>query len=205
VGGKLDSIEAIFDPKFKGKVTILDEMRDSVGFAMLSLGLKPDTGSVADMLKAVEKIKSARDAGQFKKITGNSYTEDLALGDTWIAMAWSGDVASLKKDAPDLEFLLPKEGAMNFVDTAMIPIGAKNKEGATAFLNHVYDPAVAAGLYESISYVPPVKGAIEKMSPEAQKDPLLNPPDSPKLYEFKILTADEDEELNRAFVEATQQ
>lgn len=205
VGGKLDSIEAIFDPKFKGKVTILDEMRDSVGFALLSMGKNPETASMDDMLKAVDKIKTAREAGQFRKITGNSYTEDLNLGDTWIAMAWSGDVASIKKDKPEIEFLLPKEGGMNFVDTAMIPIGAPNKAGATAFLNHVYDPKVAAGLYESISYVPPVQGAIENMSAEAQKNPLLNPPATPKLYEFKILTAEEDEKLSRAFVEATQQ
>lgn len=205
VGGKIDSVEALFDPKFKGKVTILDEMRDSIGLTMLSMGMNPDTATVPEMLKAVDKIKTARDAGQFKKITGNSYTEDLNLGDTWIAMAWSGDIASLKKDQPDLEFVIPKEGGMNFVDNAMIPIGAPNKAGATALLNHVYDPKVAAGLYESIMYVPPVKGAIENMSAEAQKNPLLNPPATPKLYEFKILTPDEDEELNRAFVEATQQ
>jgi spermidine/putrescine transport system substrate-binding protein len=205
VGGKIDSIDALFDPKFKGKVTILDEMRDSIGLTMLSMGMNPETATVPEMLKAVEKIKTARDAGQFKKITGNSYTEDLNLGDTWIAMAWSGDIASLKKDQPGLEFVIPKEGGMNFVDNAMIPIGAPNKAGATAFLNHVYDPKVAAGLYESIVYVPPVKGAIENMTPEAKENILLNPPPVPKLHEFKILTPDEDEQLNRAFVEATQQ
>ncbi len=205
VGGKIDSIEALFDPKFKGKVTILDEMRDSVGLTMLMMGMNPDTATLPEMLKAVDKISAARDAGQFRKITGNSYTEDLNLGDTWIAMAWSGDVANLKKDKPELEFVLPKQGAMNFVDNAMIPIGAPNKDGATAFLNHVYDPKVAAGLYESIVYVPPVKGAIENMSAEAKTNALLNPPTVPKLYEFKILTEEEDQKLNEAFVAATQQ
>ena len=59
-------------------------------------------------------------------------------------MAWSGDIASLKADNPDLadkiEFFIPTEGGMTFVDNAMIPIGAKNPSGAAAFMNYVYDP-----------------------------------------------------------------
>ena len=78
------SVNAIFDPKFKGKVTILDEMRDSVGLTMLGMGNDPTTGGIDQENAAVAKIGAARDAGQFRKITGNDYTEDLQLGDTWI-------------------------------------------------------------------------------------------------------------------------
>ena len=130
VGGTLDSVDALFDTKFKGKVTILDEMRDSVGLTMLGMGNDPTTGGIDQENAAVAKIGAARDAGQFRKITGNSYTEDLQLGDTWMGMAWSGDIASLKADNPDLadkiEFYIPTQGGMTFVDNAMIPIGAKN-------------------------------------------------------------------------------
>jgi spermidine/putrescine transport system substrate-binding protein len=209
VGGTLDSVNAVFDPKFKGKVTILDEMRDSVGLTMLGMGNNPTTDGIDQELAAVDKIKQARDAGQFRKITGNSYTEDLQLGDTWVCFAWSGDIASLKAGNPDLadkiEFYIPTEGGMNFVDNAMIPIGAKNPQGAAAFMNHVYDPTVAGPLYEAINYVAPVTGAIDNMTADAKTSPYINPSVDSKFYEFRIMPAAEDEQLNRAFTAATQQ
>jgi spermidine/putrescine transport system substrate-binding protein len=209
VGGTLDSVNALYDPKFKGKVTILDEMRDSVGLTMLGMGNDPTTGGLDQELAAVGKIKAARDAGQFRKITGNSYTEDLQLGDTWVAMAWSGDIASLKAGNPDIadkiEFFIPSEGGMEFEDNAMIPIGAKNPGGASAFMNYVYDPKVAGPLYEAINYVSPVTGAVGYMTPDGKASPFVNPSVDSKFYEFRILPPAEDEELNRAFTEATQQ
>jgi spermidine/putrescine transport system substrate-binding protein len=205
VGGEIDDVNVIFDRRFAGKVTILDEMRDSVGLTMLGMGLDPSTGSVADAEAAIAKIAKAREAGQFKRITGNSYTEDLDLGDTWIAMAWSGDIASLRAENEDLAWVIPKQGGMRFVDNMLIPIGAANKAGAEAFMNFLYQPSVAAGLYEAINYVPPVAGAKEEMTAEAQSSPFINPPPTPKLYDFRTLTPEEDERLGRAFAEATQQ
>ena len=204
VGGKLTSISDILDPKFKNRVSILDEMRDTIGLFMLDMGLDPSTGSLDDAKKAVAEIKKARDAGQFRKIAGNSYADDLQTGEVWIALAWSGDVANLKKDLPGLEFLLPEKGAMSFTDNAMIPIRANNKVGAEELLDYVYDPAIAGPLYESIVYVPPVKGALDHMTAAAKDNVFFNPPAGAKLYEFRDLTGAEDDELAKAFLEATQ-
>ena len=184
---------------------ILDEMRDTVGLTMLGMGANPTTGTTAQMLAAVDKIEKARDAGQFKKVTGNSYTEDLAIGDTWIAVAWSGDVAQLQADNPGLEWVIPSQGGMLWVDNAMIPVGAKNPEGANKLLNYVYDPAVAGPLYESILYIPPVTGAEKYMTATAQASPFIVPPATPPLYEFDVISPDVDDEVERAFVAATEQ
>ena len=171
---------------------------------MLDLGLNPTTGSLDDAKKGVEEIKKARDAGQFRKIQGNSYVDDLQTGEVWAALAWSGDIASLKKDVPDIEFVLPAKGAMSFTDNAMIPVGAKNTLGALELLNFLYDPRNAAPLYESIVYVPPVKGAVDQMSAAGKANIFINPPADAKLYEFRDLTDAEYDELSTAFVEATQ-
>jgi len=205
VGGKITDVNAIFDPKFKGKVTILDELRDTVGLTMLGMGTNPSSGTLPQMLAAVDKIGKARDAGQFKKVTGNSYTEDLQTKDTWIAVAWSGDIAQLQADNPGLEWVIPSQGGMLWVDNAMIPVGAKNPEGANKLLNYVYDPAIAGPLYESINYIPPVTGAAQYMSTAAQVSPFIVPPATPPLYEFDVISPDATEEVSRAFVAATEQ
>jgi spermidine/putrescine-binding protein len=72
-------------------------------------------------------------------------------------------------------------------------------------MNFLYNPAVSGPLFEAISYVSPVNGAIEEMSPEAQENPFLVPPDSPPLYDFMILTPEQDEQLSEEFAAATQQ
>ena len=69
----------------------------------------------------------------------------------------------------------------------------------------MYQPQVAGPLYESIAYIPPVKGATDYMEPDAALKPFVEPPATPPLYEFPVLSAADTEELSRAFVEATQQ
>lgn len=206
VGGTITDVNAIFDPKYKGKVTILSELRDTVGLTMLGMGYNPTTGTKAQMLEAIDKIGRARDAGQFRKVTGNSYTEDLELGDTWLAVGWSGDVASSAAYADGkLSWVIPQQGGMKWIDNAMIPVGASNAKGANEFLNYVYTPSVAAPLYEAINYTSPVQGATALMTPEAQASPFINPPATPPLYDFNVLSPDDIEEVSRAFTAATEQ
>jgi spermidine/putrescine transport system substrate-binding protein len=202
-GFKITSVEQLFDPKLKGRVTFLSEMRDTVGLIMLAMGKDPSKPVMADALAAVARVDQARKSGQLRAIKGNNYTEDLGLGDIWACIAWSGDVAALQADHPDLEWVIPDAGAMSFVDNAMIPIGAKNKPAAEAFLNYVYDPAVAGPLYELIQYVPPVRGAGDKMTPDGAKNALVNPPPEVKLYEFGDLSEGDAAQLESAFAKAS--
>ena len=203
VGFKITSVDQLFDAKLKGRVTFLSEMRDTVGLIMLSMGKDPSKPVVADALAAVAKVDQARRSGQLRAIKGNNYTEDLGLGDIWACMAWSGDVAALQADHPDLEWVIPDVGAMSFVDNAMIPIGAKNKPAAEAFLNYVYDPAVAGPLYELIQYVAPVQGAAATMSAAGAKNALVNPLAGAKLYEFGDMSENDAAQLEDAFAKAT--
>jgi spermidine/putrescine transport system ATP-binding protein len=204
VGGKIESISDLLSPSLKNRVSVLDEWRDTLGLFMLDLGLDPSNPDLAGARKAIEVIKKARDAGQFRKIAGNSYLDDLQTGEVWAAIAWSGDIASLKKDVPGIEFVLPPKGAMSFTDNALIPIGAKNPRGAALLLNHLYDPTVAGPFYEAINYVPSVRGAAEYMSSTGRANPFVNPPQGAKLYEFDVVPEDVESELAALFVEATQ-
>ena len=204
VGFEIKSMKDFLKPELKGKTTILSEMRDSVGMFLLMQGVKPETATVDQMKTAIAEIKKYRDQGHFKKITGNSYTEDLNLGDTWAAIAWSGDVAAIQEKQPGLKWVLPSEGAMSFVDTFMIPKGG-NVDAGAAWINYLYDPKVSGPLFEAISYVSPVKGAGESMSDKGKTSPLVNPPASADIHEFRSLTEDEAAKVEEAFAAATQQ
>ena len=84
-------------------------------------GIDPSTAKIDQILGAIEKIEKANDAGQFRRFTGNDYTTDLAKGNVWVALAYSGDLVQLQSDNPDLRFAYPEEGAMLFTDNMMMP------------------------------------------------------------------------------------
>ena len=157
-GREITSINDIFDPKFKGKVTMLTEMRDTFGLVMLGLGKDPTHCTVDDVKAAAAKIKQARLSGQIRSFTGNDYADDLASGNILIAFAWSGDIQGLAADNPDLKWVAPKEGAMMYSDNMMIPKTSDRQDLAMAWINWCYDPAHSAQIVSGAPYISDVNG-----------------------------------------------
>ena len=203
-GRELKSVNDIFDPAFAGHVTMLDEMRDTLGLVMLGMGIDPANASLDDARNAIEKIQPFVDNGHIRGFPGNDYGDDLARGDVWATVAWSGDVIQLQLDNPDLQLLLPEEGFMLWSDNAMIPIKAAHKKAAEQFLNYVYDPIHQAQIEAYVNYVTPVEGtkeAIMDIDPALAENPLIFPDEATlaKAHIFKPLTEDEDREFNELF------
>jgi spermidine/putrescine transport system substrate-binding protein len=174
----VDEIEDLFDPRYKGKVTMLTEMRDSVPMTLKSMGIDPAQASTDEWLAAVDKIEKAAADGQIRRFTGNDYIKDLPKGDSWIALGWSGDAVQLQRENPNIEFVMPEEGCMLWSTSMEIPVGAPNPQAALAFMNFVYDPKVQADIAEYVNYVTPVKGVKEilrKRDPELARNELIFP------------------------------
>jgi len=174
----IDSISDLFDPKYKGHITMLTELRDTVPMTLKSMGIDPDTATPEQWMEAVDKIKAASDSGQIRKFTGNDYIRELASGDAWASLGWSGDAVQLQADNPNIEFVMPKEGCMLWSTSLEIPAGAPNPEAAQALMNYVYDPKVQADIAEWVNYVTPVKGVkaiVRKRDPELAHNQLIFP------------------------------
>jgi len=198
------NINDIFDPKLKGKVTMLTEMRDSVGLTMLGMGKDPSKDDLDTALAAVDKIDKANRDGQIRRFTGNDYIKDLPKGDTYLAFGWSGDATSLKKDNPNIDFLFPPEGFMLWSDNMQIPVGAPHAYTAEAMMDFVYDPKIQAKLALYTHYFTPVLGVKEvlvKKDPELANNQYIFP--SEKLLEnahgFRNLEPEEERTLDSRF------
>jgi spermidine/putrescine transport system substrate-binding protein len=177
--GELDSIEAFWDPKFKGKVDYLSEMRDTVGLSAIRLGFDPGAITDDQFTQSLAEIKKSIGSKLVRTIKGNDYLADLASGDVVLAMSWSGDIIQLQLDKDTLKFAVPKEGGMLWTDNMLIPKGAENKKQAEAFIDFYYDPAIAAQVENFVNYVCPVKGAKEALisiNPDNANNPLIFPP-----------------------------
>ena len=170
---EIKSVNDLFDPKYKGKVTMLQEMRDTVPLVMKAEGVDFEEATDEDWLKAIEKIEDAAASGQIRRFTGNDYTEELTAGNIVAAIGWSGDASIVAN--PDAEWIMPEQGCVIWSDNMVIPIGAPNVGAAFAFMDFVYEPEVAAGLTEYITYISPVKGVQELVPKELADDPLVFP------------------------------
>src|SRR4051812_33850364 len=178
-GRELKSIKDLFDPKFKGKVTMLSEPYDSASAVLLGDGIDASKANIDQLLGAIEKIDKANKKGQFRKFTGNDYTQPLAKGDIWVALAYSGDLVQLQSDNPDLRFAYPEEGAPLFTDNMMMPAKVAHPYAAETMMNYVYQPEVAAKIAAYVNYISPVKGVkevLEKEDPKLATNPLIFPP-----------------------------
>ncbi len=206
VTGELTSVLALFtvDSRWKGKTVYLTEMRDTVGLAMLSVGIDPTTADRAGCDAAIAQIKKAQDAGIVRGFKGNAYAEDLKSGDAVLATAWSGDMNQAVVEKPTLQFTIPTEGGMIWTDNCLIPKGAAHKYTAEVLLNYYYDPVNAADVELYVNYLCPVQGADEVMlqkQPDIKDNPIAFPPQEiqDRLKEFNVLSAADEAYFNQQF------
>jgi spermidine/putrescine transport system substrate-binding protein len=198
------SICDLFDPKYKGKIEMLNELRDTVPLVMKCLGIDPSEASEGDWIKAIDKIKEASDSGQIRRFTGNDYGGDLTSGDAVAVIGWSGDAVQLQADNPNIEWRMPTEGCILWSDNMVIPVGAPNPTAAEAWINSTYDPKNEAQIEAYVNYVSPVEGVkpiLLKQEPEIAKNQLIFPSKSftKKCTIQPSPTGEEEQNLNRAF------
>jgi spermidine/putrescine transport system substrate-binding protein len=208
-GKKIETMEQLLtDPSLKGKVTLLSEMRDTVGLVLMEQGKNPADFTDADYEAAIAMIQKAKDAGQIKGFTGNDYTDGLTKGDIAACVAWTGDVVQLQFENPKVGYTLPEKGFTLWSDNFVIPAMAKHKKNAETLINYYYDPAVMAQVEAWVNYIPPVKGtkeALTKDDPETADNPLIFPSEEvlSRARVFRGLSPEEETKYNAMFSELT--
>jgi spermidine/putrescine transport system substrate-binding protein len=179
-GGEIKSVQDLFSPKVKGKMTMLTEMRDTVGLVMMGQGSDITKADPDDVNKALDQIEKAKNDGQLLKFTGNEYLQGLESQDIAACVAWSGDIYSLDPKL-GIKFVVPEEGGTQWFDTMVVPKGAIHKTDSEKWMNFVYDPENAARITEWVGYISPVKGVKEVLeaqggdSADLAKNPLVFP------------------------------
>lgn len=192
------------DPDLRGRVTVLTEMRDTMGLLLLDAGADPQKFTQDQWEQALDVLQRAVDTGQILGFTGNEYLKGLRSGQIAACIGWSGDVIQAQFDDPRIRFVLPDSGAMLFADNMLIPNAAANKRNAEAWMNFYYDPQVAARVAAWVNYICPVEGAqqaMERVDPSLVENPLIFPTEADyrKLSIFRGLTEDEDSAYSQQF------
>ncbi len=178
-GRPVTAVADLFDPAFKGRVTMLADLRDGLGMVMLSQGTSPAHATLAGVSQAVGTVSQARLSGQVARFTGNADFADLASGAMAIAQVRSGDVAGLQAANPQLQFVVPDTGTTLFARNLVVPDTSHNQVAAESWVNWIYDRAHYAQLIAAVRatvVLSDMTGPLAAISPTLAADPLVNPP-----------------------------
>ena len=131
----------VFSGKYKKRIVVLNDAREIVSWALNSLGL-PINDITPENLEKVKPVL-AEWLPQVKVYDSDSPKTALLNGDVDLGIVWSGEAAILYKKNKKFQYVLPEEGAHQFIDSLAIPKGAPNKENAEKFINYILKPEVS--------------------------------------------------------------
>jgi spermidine/putrescine transport system substrate-binding protein len=148
----MQSLAALTDPKYKGRIAIYDYYLPVVGMAAMSIGKKTSELTEADLpalkdvllnMKANAKAVTDVAASQTALATGEA--DILVGGGEWVT-------AGIAKENPDLDFSIPREGAVLWSQSLAMFKESKNKDMAMKFIQYVMSPEGQARLATSSCY-----------------------------------------------------
>ena len=174
-GAEVASWKALANPAFKGRVTLLDDMREVIGGGLMALGHPINSTDPKEIDAAVAEVLKWKPNS--RKFDAESYKTEVASGATWIGHGYSTDATQIivgdeeegSKPRPDIGFALPKEGYTIAFDEMVVAKDARRKDLAYAFINYIYDGEVAKANMEYICGPNPVQPGIDLLEADYRK------------------------------------
>ncbi|SMC87830.1 putrescine transport system substrate-binding protein [Fulvimarina manganoxydans] len=180
----LNSWDLLFKPELAEKLSdcgiyMLNTPEEVVPAALNYLGLDPNSDNPDDLQKAEDLLLSIRP--YVRKFHSSEYIEALANGDICMAHGWSGDILQSRDRAAEagqgveIQYVIPKEGAVIWVDNMAIPADAPHTEEAYEFINYMMRPEVIAKATNFVNYANGNAAADEFVEPAILNDPSVYP------------------------------
>jgi spermidine/putrescine transport system substrate-binding protein len=184
-----ESWKAILDPASQpGKVVLVDSMRDMIGSALIAEGKSPNATAPADLRKAGTTLIAAKNSPKTIGFEGSvGVVGKVAAGEAQLGVCYNGDALQAQADnAPNIAYVVPKEGGILWVDLMCVPSKAPNAKAGQKFINYILDAKVGAKLSNFNRYASPNKAAMPEISAEDKKDTAIYP-DAAMLKKLEML------------------
>jgi spermidine/putrescine transport system substrate-binding protein len=168
-----DFYEAAMGPLSK-KVTVLDSYPEVIGSALKKNGFSYNSEDEGELEQAKKDLLALKP--HILAITSTEYRQMVIAGKAAMALGWNGDGALVAAEKP-ADYVVPEEGSEFWVDTYAIPVGAKNPNAAYAWIDHAYEPEIAAMETEYHNYGSTLKRDLLQrvIDPKVLKNPDVFP------------------------------
>jgi len=168
-----ESWKSLWDPKYKGRVLMLEETFDAYSAALLASGHDLNSQDAAHLEAATKLLIDQVESMEARFVDINVIRSSLLAGDCWITMTYSSDAAVLAEQEENISYFIPKEGAALWVDSFVVPRDAKNAETAHHFLDFFCRPDVAAANSNELWCASAIREVRPLLSKEILEDPTI--------------------------------
>lgn len=206
----IDSFDLLFKPENAAKlqdcgISFLDSPSDMLQPALKYLGKDPHSESEEDYAAVEQLFAGIRP--YVKYFHSSQYINDLAGGELCAVIGWSGDVFIAAARVAEsggtmtIDYRIPKEGTLLWVDSLAIPADAKNVDNALKFIDYLNDAQVAANGVNYVNYASPNTAALALVAPEVKDNPSIYPPAEVKanLFSDNVVGPELDRLRNRTW------
>ena len=171
-----DSWDVLWDPRYKGRISMLNDQREVFGMALRSLGASINSRDPTVIEQAKQKLLQQKPL--VKAYTSENYDQLLASGEVLLAHGWGGAVARAAIQRPSIKYVIPKEGGTIWSDCLVVLQSSRNKELAMRFVNYLLDPQVAARTTTRLRFASSSREAKVLVPSELRENPAVYPPES---------------------------
>ena len=165
----ITSWKSLFDSKYKDEVFMFDNMRDTIGVALKTLGYSLNSTEPAQLEEAKELL--IKQKKEVNPVYGADEVLDLMKsGEKKLAMIWSGEGLNLEAEDGRFKYVIPEEGADYWLDSWAVPKDAKNVDGAEKFIDFMSSKDISIRTADEIGYTSPQKQAIAEQPDEVKNN-----------------------------------
>lgn len=174
--GPVQSWDALFDPKYAKKLTMLDDARECFAVVLLRSGRGVNETDPKVLEEAAHVLAAQKPL--VLKYDSSTFQDLLSSGHVALAHGYNGQIAKAIAAKPDaVAFVIPREGGTLWTDNLCVPTAARHTASVDAFLRYIVQPEVAAKIAEAVGYGTPNAAARKLLKPEVQNNPILYPPE----------------------------
>ena len=165
VDEEITSWSALYDSKYAGQVLLINNSRDAIGEALLSLGYSVNTTDEGQIREAYELVAGANRRGVFQGRVMDEIFQKMEGGNAAIATYYAGDYLSMvdnQAEGVDLAFVIPEEGSNWFVDAMCMLKDAPHQREAHMWINFIASTEANLANMDYIWYASPNREALER-------------------------------------------
>lgn len=193
----VDSWDILWDSKYADSILMQDSVRDAFAVALKRREYSLNSSKVDQLIQAKDDLIAQKPLVQayvVDQVRDKMIGNEAALG-----VIYSGEAGYTKRENPNLEYVIPKEGSNVWIDSWVIPKNAKNKENAEKFINFMCRPDIALMNFEYLTYTTPNKAARALIKDEETRNSKIlfpNAEDLTNCETFQFLGDDVDSYYN---------
>ncbi|MFB6240810.1 MAG: spermidine/putrescine ABC transporter substrate-binding protein, partial [Gemmatimonadota bacterium] len=176
------SWDAMWDERFKGQMTMLNDMRETIGASLKRLGYSLNSKKESEINEAKEELIKQKKL--LKTYDSVNMAENLINQNASPIHSWSGSPFQAywelykEGEGSPIGYRVPEEGGVVWIDTSCVTKKAKHLNAAHAFINFTLNAKMHAEIANYLYYPSPNAAAKEYINEDMLNNPRIYPPES---------------------------